>query len=413
MFVNGNPLVRFDAYFALSDAVGVPNLAERARQSWAVLARRTIGGERDAPLPPGPGRDLPALLLWGSLSWVYRVTVFAWVAAWLAPHSRAAALAVLAWGVWLTVGRAAWGTLRYTWQARWRSERPLRTIAGVVAAGTAAALLLTLLPLPDVTTLPGVVMPADAAKVRAAEHGRVAQVLVEPGQPVRAGTPLVRMDNDVLAAEHARLRALRDAHEAERLRSLETDRTASGVALDELRRTRARLQELERRIAALQVTAQADGVVAFVDGDGPLQRQVRQGEVLLYVLSPGAMRIQVLARDDQARRLQASSAQPAARVGDRPGPPIAARFVAQTPQAVRTLPGPALGDRAGGPIPTDPADRDGLRTLEPWFQLEFEPAEPLARIGASALVRIVHPPRPAAAQLGDTLRRLFLRRLEG
>jgi len=413
VFVNGNPLVRFDAYFALSDALDAPNLAERARQSWTVLARRTIGGERDAPLPPGPGRDLPGLLAWGLMSWVYRVVVFAWLAVWLAPYSRPAALAVLAWGLWLTMGRAAWGTLRYGWEARWRGERPLRTIVGVSTAAAAAALVLAAVPLPDVTTLPGVVMPADAAKVRSAEHGRVAQVLVDPGQPVAAGTPLLRLENDSLTAEHARLRALRDGHEAERIRQLETDRAASGVALDDLERTRTRLLELERRLAALDVVAQVDGMVAYVDADGPLQRQVRQGDVLLYVLTPGAMRIQTLARDDQARRLQAAAGAPQARLGDQPGRLLPVRFAGQTPQAVRALPGPALGDRAGGPIATDPADRDGLRTLEPWFQLEFVPDADLPRIGASAEVRVSHPPRPAASQLADTLRRLFLRRLEG
>ena len=68
---------------------------------------------------------------------------------------------------------------------------------------------------------------------------------------------------------------------------------------------------------------------------------------------------------------------------------------------------------AGGPIPTDPADTDGMQAIESWFQVEFVPDAPLARIGASAAVRVSHAPRPAAAQLGDTLRRLFLRRLEG
>lgn len=414
LFVNGNPLMRFDAYFALSDALHLPNLAERSRQAWVALARRAIAGDRGATMPPGPARDLPWLFGWGLASWAYRVVVFAWLAAFVAPYSFAAALALLAWGTWLVAGRAAWGALKYVIGARWRLERPLRAYAGTIATAALVSGAFVALPLPDATTLPGVVMPADTAKVRAAEAGRVVEVAVEPGARVAAGTLLARLQNDALATEHARLRALRAAHEAERIRAMETDRTASGVAADELERTRVRLLEVERRLAALDVVAPADGTVAFVDSDGPIDRHVRQGEVLLYVLQPDSMRIQVLARDDQARRLQAEPGEPPqARLRDRPQASVPVRLAAQTPQAVRQVPGAALADRAGGPIATDPTDGEGRRTLEPWFQLDFVPQVPIARIGASAQVRVVHPPRPAAAQLDDALRRLFLRRIDG
>ena len=265
-------------------------------------------------------------------------------------------------------------------------------------------------------TLPGVVMPADSAKVRSAEPGRVIEVLVAPGQAVTAGTPLARMESLALSTELARLHAQLEAQQAERIRNLESDRAAAGVALDEIERLRTRLAELERRLVSLDIRAAADGTVTFVDADGPLERHVRQGEVLMYVLQPGSMRIQTLARDDEAQRLKAAMRAGdavEARLADHPGRRIEVRLASQTPQAVHDLPGAALSDRAGGTIPTDPGDRDGLRTQQPWFQLDFLPEAPLSRIGASASVRVVLPPRPGAEQAGEALRRLFLRRLDG
>lgn len=415
VFVNGNPLMRFDAYFALSDALGLPNLAERSRAAWIALARRVVAGERDAPLPGG-GRERAWLLGWGLASWVYRVLVFAWLASWVAPYSRPAALALLAWGGWLVVGRAAWSAVGYARRARWRAARPVRALGGIAVALAAVVGLLTAVPLPDAMTLPGVVMPADAAKVRSAEPGRVVEVLVAPGQRVTAGTPLARMESLALSTELARLQAQLEAQQAERIRNLESDRAAAGVALDEIERLRTRHAEFERRLASLDIRAAADGTVTFVDADGPLERHVRQGEVLMYVLQPGSMRIQTLARDDEAQRLKAAMRAGdtvEARLADHPGRRIDVRLASQTPQAVHGLPGAALSDRAGGSIPTDPADRDGLRTLEPWFQLDFLPEAPLSRIGASASVRVLLPSRPGAEQAGEALRRLFLRRLDG
>ena len=46
-------------------------------------------------------------------------------------------------------------------------------------------------------------------------------------------------------------------------------------------------------------------------------------------------------------------------------------------------------------------------------RLEFLPQESLSRIGSSAEVRVLHPPRPAGEQVADALRRLFLRRIDG
>lgn len=413
VFVNGNPLMRFDAYFALSDALGVPNLAGRSRQAWLALAARAIAGDRNRPLPPGPRRDLPALLAYGLASWLYRVAVLLWIADWIAPHSLAGAVIVLGWGLWFVGGRAGAAGLRWLLRAVLQGDRPIREVGGTLAAAAAAVVLLVAVPVPDVTTLPGIVMPVDSAQVRAEEAGRVAEVAVAPGEPVRAGALLVRMDSELLRAERDRLRALLDGQLAERIRVLESDRAASGVALDEIERTGARLAEIERRLARLEVRAQADGVVAFADPDGPLQRQVRQGEVLLYVLQPGSMRIQALARDDQVMRVVDDPGRAAARLADRPGDRVEVRFAGQWPQPLHRLPAPGLGEPAGGPIPTDPLDPEGLRTVQPWFRLDFAPDVPLPRIGATAEVRVSHPPRPAFDQGSEALRRLFLRRLEG
>ncbi|MFZ4759686.1 MAG: biotin/lipoyl-binding protein, partial [Burkholderiaceae bacterium] len=275
VFVNGNPLMRFDAYFALSDAIGIPNLAERSRQAWAALARRVIAGDPGGARPAGSAGDWAWLLGWGLGSWIYRVGVFVWLATWLAPWSKWAAIAVLAWGGWLVAGRAAWGTLRYITQAPWQTERPVRAVAGVGFAVAALAAVLGTVPLPDATTLPGVVVPADDATLRATEGGRVAEVRVRAGDRVAAGDMLVRLENDALLTELARMRAMREAHEAERIRVLESDRAASGVAQDEIDRTIARIAELERRLGSLTLRAAADGVVTFVDADGPIGRQVR------------------------------------------------------------------------------------------------------------------------------------------
>ena len=61
----------------------------------------------------------------------------------------------------------------------------------------------------------------------------------------------------------------------------------------------------------------------------------------------------------------------------------------------------------------DPADPDGLRTLEPFFQIEvsFEREVPVTEIGGRVHVLIDHGSEPLASQAVRGLRRLLLRRL--
>jgi putative peptide zinc metalloprotease protein len=417
LLVNGNPLMRFDAYHALADALGLPNLADRARQLHVYLARRFIAGDRSAQPPPGPARDYPLLFVYGLASWVYRLVIGWAVALWIADHSRWLACAVLAFSLWMTIGRPIKAILRHSWQARWKSRRPVRELSGVALGIGLPVLLLTLVPVPDTTVLPGVVVPAEASKVRAPEAGHVAEVLAVAGQVVEPGTPLLRLHSDQLASEHARLRARLAGFEAERIRGLDRNLTDTRIAADEIVRARTELRALERRIERLLVRSESPGTIAFLDADGPELRQARQGEILMHVVDPATLRVQALARDDQVRRLGARLTDPQAPVqasiADHPGERFVMRLGVDTPESTRLLPAASLGERAGGPIPTDPADPDGLQALDSWFQLEFLPQRPLPRIGSLATVRIAHAPRPAAEQLLDTVRRVFVRRLEG
>jgi putative peptide zinc metalloprotease protein len=289
----------------------------------------------------------------------------------------------------------------------------MRAMAGTALAVVLPLALVTAVPMPDATTLPGVVVTDEAAKIRAPEPARVADVLVRPGDHVVAGTPLLRLNSDRLVAERDRLRAQLSGLESQRVRGMDQNLAGAGLATGEIDRLRRQLADLDRRLERLLVRSATEGSIAFIDADGPALRQAVQGEVLLYVVQPGALRIQAMARDDQVRRLADRVGAPQAHLADHPGEVLGLRLLAETPESTRVLPSPALGDRAGGPIATDPADPEGQFALEPWYQVEFVPDGPLPRIGATATVRITHASRPALAQMVDSLRRVFVRRLEG
>ena len=74
---NLNPLLRFDGYYILSDLIGIPNLTQRSMQQLRALAERHLFGLRKAKGPGSTKSESIWLGIFGSLSGVYRVFLFA------------------------------------------------------------------------------------------------------------------------------------------------------------------------------------------------------------------------------------------------------------------------------------------------------------------------------------------------
>ena len=75
LLFNGNPLLRYDGYYILSDLLEIPNLAQRS-QGLSLLPRQAVrAGTSEAPATPPtpPARSL--VVVYGVSSTIYRVFI--------------------------------------------------------------------------------------------------------------------------------------------------------------------------------------------------------------------------------------------------------------------------------------------------------------------------------------------------
>ncbi|MCX7258076.1 MAG: hypothetical protein NTZ64_15530, partial [Polaromonas sp.] len=75
LLFNGNPLLRFDAYFMLSDYAEIPNLYQKAQQQWKYFGNRYILGTLSAQTKATDDREWYWLTIYGLLSFVYLMMV--------------------------------------------------------------------------------------------------------------------------------------------------------------------------------------------------------------------------------------------------------------------------------------------------------------------------------------------------
>jgi putative peptide zinc metalloprotease protein len=422
LLVNGNPLMRFDGYHVLCDAVELPNLAARSNRWWFTQFKRQVLRLRQVQFGALSRHEQGWLWAYAPLALGFRLALMAVLVIAAAQWHAGAGLALLALVVWQMGAQPAWAALQWLRRSPELRGRRTGTTAATAALALAVLAAAVVVPLPQRTHAPGLVWLPDDALARTGSEGFVEELLVSDGQQVQVGTPIARLSNDPLELELTNADAEFERQHVERSLQFGTNarRTADAdEALTRLANTRQRLRD---RVQALTVRAGVAGRVAIDPARVRLGQMLPQGEVIAQVLPADAPLIRVLVHNQDIalvrERLLGIQVQL-----PQGGPRHSAALVQATPRASTALPTRALGDSAGGSIALDPADASGRTAREPLFQLDLKlaggappsndaTASLRAPVGARVLVTFAHG-SASALELGwRLLRQTFLRHIE-
>jgi putative peptide zinc metalloprotease protein len=271
LLFNGNPLLKYDGYYILSDLVEVPNLQEqssRVVRRWWI--RWAFGIEQPADrLAPDEGRGW--LALYSIASTAYRLFVVVAILWFLGRVLKPYGLDVIAQAAGLLVigGMVAMPLMR---SARWIRDHQRNenlnwarfiTRGGLVAAGIGA---LASIPLPRHLSAPAVLEPSGANRVYVTVPGTLLEA-VAAGESVRSGQTIARLENLDLEMELTRLQGQRD-RQALHLKNLRGQQGADPAAAAQIPTAEETLADIETRLAErrrdrerLSLTAPQDGTV--------------------------------------------------------------------------------------------------------------------------------------------------------
>ena len=414
LLVNANPLMRFDGYHLLCDLADLPNLALRSSAHWLhALRTRVLRIPGESPVVPLPG-EAPWLWAYAPAALVMRWSVAVGVLWWLESVQPLLALAAALVMGWTMVGLPMRSFVR--WLSGWslgRAER--RRIAGV---GVVLALLVGVpvaaVPVPDAALAQGVLWPPEDALVRNPTAGFVAEVLVQEGQSVPSGAPLLRLQAPALEAERERLVGRIAALQAERFEALRLDKAQLATVDHALQAAQAELDRTDAQVAGLLVRAQVAGRVHLAGTADLPGRWLARGTLLGHVETAAPGRVRVVVAQGDAALVTAHRGPVAVWLSGAETPAQRGMLVGTPSGGGAPLPSAALGERHGGAIPTDPADPQGLQPAQPVLQAEVQLDHATGeRIGARAWVRFEQPDgMPLAWQAVRALRQQLLRHLD-
>lgn len=435
LLLNGNPLMRYDGYYLLSDLVRVPNLSAEAARVAAETWRRWGLGLSDAS-PPRPGEPRGWLLGYAVASFLYRLFLAGAILLGVHALGRAFRLQVLAWIISLLtltnlvsplVIVAARPLLRRAERRRVSPSHALGTL--LVLAAVAGGLLV--IPLPYHLYAPFVIEADEAERVVATVPGRLVEAL-PVGSRVAPGDVVARLENPPLSLRLAMLQArkslleqqlagylaVRGEHEETAVR-IPATREAIADLEQQIRTLAAQLGRLELRATRAgtilsppnvpRLPAEPDELPLW-DGS-PLEAAnlgcyLETGAPVCLVGNPSRVSATVLVsqaelpfvRHGQRVDLLLSG------LSDRTLPGVVAEV---SPVPVDVLPRELAARRA---LPTDPNSPQNPRPLEPIYRVrvtldESGVAPPLRWATGEARIRLAS--EPLAYRLWRSARRTF------
>lgn len=409
---NGNPLLRYDAYYILADLIEIPNLRQRSNQFMTQWLRRQVIGEKIPP-PEGTPRERAWYLGYGILSLIYRTIIVVGIILYIASKLFFLGLAMAAVVAALWIITPLVKLMRYLFYDS--GTRPVRWRAAGVFGGVLLALGLSfgVLPVSNGVRVPCVIEPVERFVLRAEWPGFISEVRAHDGQHVRQGDVIVVMRNEELEYQVRRM-AARIEESAARLRMLQTRDLAAAQAEEfNLAMLKKDYETLKSRLDSLTFRAPFDGEVIAPGLEHVGGRFAQLGEEVCQVASLDRLRVvAVVDTGDVAGIAKSQARDVRIKFRSHPHAVLRGRVERLHPSATYAAPLAPLTTTAGGPILLDPNSPQGQHTLLPWYRVDvtLQAAAETPPVGVVGTARFVVNDEPLGQQVWTGFRRMLHRR---
>jgi len=388
---NANPLLRFDGYYILQDAIEIPNLYTRSSKYIMYLMKQYILGIKNAESSATDDSERPWLASYGVLAWLYRLFITFVIAIFLASKYFVLGVALAIWSLTLLFILPTIRGIRFLIADKSIADHRLPTIGRVAALAASIAVFVSLIPFSLYTNAEGIVWVPDQAQIYAEVDGFVTDVTTNPGEYVSSGNSVLLLANPEIDAREKVLSA----------------------RYKELNTVEADWRQLQDERTAQTLTSTSNGTFVVPDQQNLIGRYIKKGEAVGYVVNPKELIVRVVVPQTSVGLFSKEASDVSVRLAEQPGLELKADILRQTPAGSLSLPSRALGAAGGGEIAVDTTDAAGTTAVNKVFQLDLTLPENsiTSGLGTRAHVRVNHGREALALQWLRSAKQLLLKKL--
>ncbi|MEE9251663.1 MAG: hypothetical protein V3U93_11180 [Alphaproteobacteria bacterium] len=409
---NGNPLLRFDGYYVLGDALEIPNLGTRSTKYLGYLAQRYILGVREADSPSNTLGEQVWFVIYGVSAFIYRIFILFIIIIYIGAKFFIVGVGLAVWAMVTQVLVPVGKSMAFLFKnPRLRRNRGKALGRAALALG-AVVMLLFVVPAPLWIQAEGVTWPSEDSQVRIGADSFVVRVLAAGGSEVLAGQVLVETEDPFLDARVTllvlQLRGLNVQLNAAQV----SDQVQVAVIRQEITAVEAGLTRARERAAALLVRSPRAGIFIVPNERDLRGRFMRKGQLVAYVVAPAdELTARVIISQDDIGLVRERTRGVEVMAADWGADGFPTEIVREVPGGTQRLPTPALGTVGGGSFAVDPRDPSGQTTLERVFEFEIRlpPPARTGYLGQRVFARFDLGFEPLGFQLYRSLRQLFIR----
>lgn len=370
LLFNGNPLLRFDAYYILSDFAEIPNLYQKGQQQWQYFGDRYLLGTVSATSKATDQREWVWLTTYGLLSFIYLLLVTAGIVLFLMDQWLPLGIFVLLIFVYGKFAVPLHKLIKHVLGQATQGNRQ-RAIAATASVSLILLLLIAIVPFPDNIRTQGILKASGSSLLYLETSGRLDQLHVRHGDRVSKGQHIATLTNpdlitEIRLTESARSETLMQLRRA--LHKASNELEALQQKLDSLQ---AHTQDLEKQLRNLEITADHDGEWVAPELHELRGSWLQRGYALGEIVDRRNFQFVAVVTQEQADILFKNAYKKSElRLTGQADLNLVLAKVSIIPYQSQQLPSSALGWLGGGDIAVNTSEPNGEKTQESFYLLQ-------------------------------------------
>ncbi len=410
LFFNGNPLMRFDGYHILCDAIDQPNLAARSALNIRYITKRYLYGLKDTYPVAGSKKESFGLAFYGFAAFLYRLFILLSIVLVIARNFPMLGFAFLIWMAIFQFALPLGKYLMFLLASEELAKHRKRAIAVSLTSITVVVLASFYIPIPHRTSAEGVVWLPESSRIRAQAAGTVKKNLAQSGQQINAGDALLFLSNIDTTAQLLEKQATLAEYKSRYEQAWSLDRSQIQLFEQDIAAIELEIIYLQQQVNNLIVRSPSSGVFKQLQNNELEGSFIKEGDTIGLVLNDSPAHIRAVLTQEEVGFLRGNLRKIQFRLASQPQRVFQGQITQQVPGGTFTLPSEALGTAGGGRIPIDGSTQDNTRTTERVFLVDIEAVNTLnvEQFGHKAYVIFAHEPEPLAQKLKRLVQNLVI-----